>query len=138
LAVAQVLQDAREADVVAADLQRHDLRVGRERVELRRVGARGDVLGRRHVVGLGAAARDVGQRAAERGRGQVGEVAVRAQAAERVELLVEDQRPGGVGVAEAGPVGGRGAAGTDAERPGERGEDDEDPNPAQHVNLRWL
>jgi hypothetical protein len=33
-----VLEDAREADVVAADLQRHDLGVGRQRVELRRVG----------------------------------------------------------------------------------------------------
>ena len=60
----------------------------------------GDVLGRGHVVGLRAAAGGVGQRAAECRGGQMGEVVVRAQAAERAELLVGDQRPRGIRVAQ--------------------------------------
>jgi hypothetical protein len=51
-----------------------------------------DVLRRGHVVGHRAAARDVGERHAQRSGGEVAEVVVRAQAAEGIELLVADQR----------------------------------------------
>src|SRR5690606_16836218 len=56
-----VLEDRAEADVVAADAEGDDGRVGGQRVELRRVGSRGDVLRARHVAGVGPAAADVGE-----------------------------------------------------------------------------
>src|SRR5256885_13345589 len=57
-----LLDDLGEADVVAADAERHQVGVRAERVELGRVGAGVGVLGRGEVVGPGAAAAHVDER----------------------------------------------------------------------------
>ena len=115
-----VLEDAGEADVVAADAQRDDARAGGQRVELRWVRPRPHAVLLGHVPGGGPAAAHVHELAeAQHPLHLTRVVAVGAQAAERLQALVRDQRSRGERVAQGDVAVGRLRAG----RIGRRRED---------------
>ena len=90
-----------EPDVVAADADRDERGVARQGEELRRVVAAEHALRREHVLGRRCRAADVTERRCADRRGDERRVvAVRARAADRVAVLVGDERSGRVGVAQ--------------------------------------